>query len=915
MTLHPLRVALTLALVTVAFPLTAATLRGKVVNFEGQPLRGAMVSAFNRETRQITSVFSQADGSFAIDGLEKKEYELRARRMGQVDVWLDEISGDTQKLEIEMETAEGEDLEEQRPATSGFSMLKFDNIRDKLNFKMMCSYCHQVGTIPFRTPEQPVDWETMLRRMDGFGGLYRHTQETIIPRRVKTYNDDAVLKWPKFVPPPTPSGLAVKAKITAWEIGKWNESTYHDLELGPDGLVYLVNIQKNRLVTLDPKNGETVFRKFPRGTGGAHSIELANDGNMWVTMCGSGHMAKFDLESQEFSFYSSAEAPARRGSYPHTLRIDPKDSNGTIWYTDAGRNSVFRMDPSGGNVREYHLLRANQAVAAGKGESKGITPYGLDYSPVDGMIWYSKLNGNRIGRIDPKSADGSIKEWNPPFRGPRRLHVAPNGIVWVPGFASGVFGAFDPKTETWKVYPLPDADNQIPYALNVDKKGIVWICGTGNDSLYRFDPKTEYLVEFPLPMRVSYTREIEFDDEGNVWTSTSGPPRHMERGYGMVIKLELPADIDEIAQTGGMKLSTVALSDDHFRGEPPRKRPQGRPREGKPGGRNVRSTHVALLELIAREELPPHYEPHRGRNAKETHELHQGYVDRVMARLTSTQGQRVGMLWKEQERVFPKMKNRGASFVRILAYVARGERTWAQLHSEFNGNPPPIKGARPPKVAAATGSKPTPKKTGKNAPTGRPATIEEKTKIHRLQSKKRATFDAFVYANRIPEKPDEAESPVDFAGRIFGRLANQEGRILLKLPPGMDRKGYDGFKAFLGSEGNPEVTNCVPCHSPAEFTDDRSHVVARGAEAKPTTSLRNLGKREVDIRKVVLGKIALSRAKRAGKADGVDDAYSRIHLTGKDVDNVVTFLKTLDDVGDDDFRRRILEAKVVHVTH
>ena len=77
-------------------------------------------------------------------------------------------------------------------------------------------------------------------------------------------------------------------------------------------------------------------------------------------------------------------------------------------------------------------MSAHQAVAAGKGESRGITPYGIDYSPVDGMIWYSKLNGNRIGRIDPSKPDGDIKEWNPPFRGPRRLHVAPDGIIWVP---------------------------------------------------------------------------------------------------------------------------------------------------------------------------------------------------------------------------------------------------------------------------------------------------------------------------------------------------------------------------------------------------------------------------------------------------------------------------------------------------
>ena len=90
--------------------------------------------------------------------------------------------------------------------------------------------------------------------------------------------------------------------------------------------------------------------------------------------------------------------------------MNPKDPEGLIWYTDAGRNSVFSLHPKTKQVKEYHLLSANQAVAAGKGESRGITPYGIDYSPVDGMIWFSKLNGNRIGRIDPSKPDGDIKE-------------------------------------------------------------------------------------------------------------------------------------------------------------------------------------------------------------------------------------------------------------------------------------------------------------------------------------------------------------------------------------------------------------------------------------------------------------------------------------------------------------------------
>ena len=116
-------------------------------------------------------------------------------------------------------------------------------------------------------------------------------------------------------------------------------------------------------------------------------------------------------------------------------------------------------------------------------------------------------------------------------------------MVGVQGFGSGVFGRFDPKTEKWKVYDLPDAENQIPYALNIDPKGYVWICGTNSDSLHRFDPKTEKLVEFRLPSRVTYTREIEFDEDGNLWTCNSnGPARHSERGYGSIIKLEILED-------------------------------------------------------------------------------------------------------------------------------------------------------------------------------------------------------------------------------------------------------------------------------------------------------------------------------------------------------------------------------------
>ena len=800
---------------------------GLVKNSSGKLMEGVMVSAFDDERRQSTSVFSQADGSFRIDGLHEASFKIRVRLPGQRDKWIEKVELGEDAMTISMEPAVGKELEEQRPASSAFGQLKFESPRDRLNFKMMCAYCHQIGTPGFRTPEVPVDWETMIRRMDGFGGLYPHTKNTIVKRIIDTYKDDAVDRWPKYVPPPVPTGMVTKAKITAWEMGEPYKGSFHDLEVGDDGLAYVIHIGKQYTATLDPKTGERIYYSLPRGSYGPHSIESDNDGEMWLTLCVSGEMAKFDLETKEYTIISSAEPPAERGSWPHTLRIDPKDPEGYIWYTDAGRNSVFRLHPKTLERKEYHLLEAGQVKAGGKGESNGITPYGLDYSPVDGMIWYSKLNGNRIGRINPKSPDGEITEWNPPFRGPRRLHVAPDGMVWVPGFGSGVFGKFDPKTEKWTTYPLPDYLNQIPYALNVAPDGMVWICGTGNDTLYRFNPETEYLVEFPLPFRVSYTREIEFDKDGNVWTSTSGPARHMENSCGTVIKLEILGDLDE--EAGGMKLTPIKLSLEE----------QGvlSKTERAKQAKNLKD----LFVRIEARELPKAYP---GGGPK-----HQPYVKRIMAGLPKDQRDRVGTLFNQRRKLDPPLKNPGDMFIKILDFI----------------------------VVENT---PTPAAAGPH--------------VHRLESLSRSPFDAFVYVNRIPDKPRAGEASRQYAGRIHGRLANQEGRVLLKLPPGMNRAAYDGFKTFLGSEGNAKVTNCSACHSSPGFG------IPGGA------SLRDRKWSAAEFEKILRSK--MQRASK-GNSD-----YAGLQITERDFPNLTAFQKSLTAVNDEDFRDLILSAEVVDVT-
>jgi streptogramin lyase len=44
---------------------------------------------------------------------------------------------------------------------------------------------------------------------------------------------------------------------------------------------------------------------------------------------------------------------------------------------------------------------------------------------------------------------------------------------------------------------------------------------------------------YPLPTRVTYTRELDFDAQGRVWTSDSNSPAwQIERGQPIVLRLD-----------------------------------------------------------------------------------------------------------------------------------------------------------------------------------------------------------------------------------------------------------------------------------------------------------------------------------------------------------------------------------------
>lgn len=513
-----------------AAPTATATpesvLRGRVTGETGEPLAGVMVTAYDDAKYASVTVFTGVDGRYAFPEIPPGSYRMRARRIG----WDDSFAGSVEVTEkggtSDFSLEPTGDLNAQLPPTYFKSLLHWPNERVAGDFSRACANCHQIGDPRWREPRTRAQWDAVIDRMIGYGGVpfFEETREVLHETIASTFAIGAPA--PRFAVPPPPQGDAVRAVIWEWEIDPVRRPGCHDIEIGRDGTVYTVG----GVWTFNPRTGERA--RYPVQSGG-HSVEPDANGDMWITAPGPEEIIKLDVTTKEFTHYKQPRIGDDLGSYPHTLRFDER---GRIWYTLTRSNHVCLFDPATAEFTYYRLPPADP-------KDTGVpipTAYGLDIAPNQ-TVWWSQLFGHRIGSVDP--ATGEVKSWRPPFDGPRRLSVGPDNVVWVPGYGSGELGRFDPVTETWKVYTLPTepAGQELPYATLTDwSTGDVWITGSNSDTMIRFRPSSEEFTVFPLPTEADFTREIEFGDDGSVWTCTSDQELAQDRpGSGRIIKIEV----------------------------------------------------------------------------------------------------------------------------------------------------------------------------------------------------------------------------------------------------------------------------------------------------------------------------------------------------------------------------------------
>jgi virginiamycin B lyase len=263
-----------------------------------------------------------------------------------------------------------------------------------------------------------------------------------------TLGNAEAIEYP-FKTLPRPTGRATKVVITEYDLPR-KEALPHDVIVDRDGEVWYSDFGAQFVGVMDPKTGKTkdiaipVVR--PEQPKGGLDIELDPDGKVWLSMMYQAGISKIDRKSHEvtvFPFPKEWTTPSTQASM-----VSPMHSNvdGKVWTNNQEDHFNYRLDLASGKFENI-----GQAKTPG---GKQIRAYGM---PTDrnNNLYQLEFGGQSIGRRDAKSLEVTIWPTVTSLSRPRRGRVDEQNRLWFAEYGGNGVGMFDPQTAAIKEWRLP----------------------------------------------------------------------------------------------------------------------------------------------------------------------------------------------------------------------------------------------------------------------------------------------------------------------------------------------------------------------------------------------------------------------------------------------------------------------------
>jgi virginiamycin B lyase len=549
--------ALTILFASFTYAAPGGVISGTVKGPDGSAFKGAFVRAQSAKTKITVNVLSDRNGAYRIQNLEAGEYVVTAAAVGfksdpRTNVKVDAEQTVPLDFALQKGTVRWADLS----IHEGQALMPEGAGKQLLFYR--CMSCHGLQTKIAAVRRDEEGWQNcvafMRDRASGVGDL-RITEEdgaAVASYLGRTFSPDSDLPRSPADLPAYPkakhaefSDEAMKIVYVLYDLPKLGRIPWVAYPQ-KDGSVWMPHSwTADQIAKLDQRTGEVQEFDAPIGTRKAlhlHSVTEAPDGMVWFSEDAACKLGKFDPETRKFTEYQPnfckpKDDDAKTGRGMNSIGLGSMNSirldrYGNIW---AGGSILLRFDPKKEEFMEFPEAR---------------TPYGIELDQ-QGNIWFAEFpREGMIGKMDTKTL--KITKWTPPTTeklaalnknqpdenygnssthpktsGPRRITVDSQGIVWFGEWWGNQIGRFDPKTEKFQEFALPDPD-PTPYAIAVDRNDNVWYSSYDDDILGRLDPKTGSVVEFPMPFSGNGMRELIPDSQGRIWFGT---PFNNKVGY------------------------------------------------------------------------------------------------------------------------------------------------------------------------------------------------------------------------------------------------------------------------------------------------------------------------------------------------------------------------------------------------
>jgi virginiamycin B lyase len=576
--------------------------RGAVKTSQDLPIGGLMVQLISEQTSVRTTVYTDQHGRYEFPTLDRGEYTLRLARPIEfrsyrrddvridratvlADIVVDRVTGGEyvppapdilpQLSEAEwLANLEGTAQEKkafvnacgaschgfQMQMRARFSEASWRNIVARMGYTERILVQPPGGSVRFDRATQTFSFGP--GREDGRDRFNASEREMVIKWLSRVRGPDA--KDPPIKPFPRPTGAATRAVVTEYEL-PWELANVHDVAGDADGNIWFTINRSPFIGKLDPTTAKVTTYRVPQADGmhpGLHWIEVAKNGNVWVSDTWSRRQVMLNPRTGEFSTVYTGQhgnldlAPDGKSLW-HTDRGKIKKwdtatmfKNGGMpvmeWalptlnggygnflsrdgnYFGAGGSKIIWMDIRKGEVREAPVLSGN----AGSGRG--------DFDP-DGNVWVGSKLGQLI-RYDPKA--NVTTEYSPPtpYVNFYTARTDRNGEVWAGEMHGGKIARFNPRTEQWIEYVLPTAWSQDYHSwIDNSTDPVTYWYGDQYGYIVRVQPRSEVAAQAPAqaaqqPAAPSPLPEIdEYDRVAQLWyrqrLARSGPARGQEIYY------------------------------------------------------------------------------------------------------------------------------------------------------------------------------------------------------------------------------------------------------------------------------------------------------------------------------------------------------------------------------------------------